>query len=114
MVFGGALIVPALVGGSAAYAAVTLKNQADEQKRAQEKALQVQKQANAQAKKQGEALLEQEQMAYNQANKKKVNVAGISDASQMAGKTGQSGTMLTGPMGVDPEELNLGQNTLLG
>ena len=113
MVFGGAFVVP-LALGAAGYTAVTLKNQADEQKRAQDKALAEQKQANVQQKKQAEALLQQEEMAYNQANKKKVDISGISDASQMAGKTGQSGTMLTGPMGVDPEDLNLGQNTLLG
>ncbi len=100
--------------GATVYNAVTQKNAADEAKRQQDKALAEQKQANKVAKQQGEQLIEAEQMAYNQADKKKVNVAGISDASQMAGKTGQSGTMLTGPMGVDPEELNLGQNTLLG
>jgi hypothetical protein len=113
MVFGGALVGP-IIAGATVYTAVTAKNQADESKRQQEKALQVQKQANEVAKQQGEELIQAEKMAYNQANKKKVNVAGISDASQMAGKTGQSGTMLTGPMGIDPEELNLGQNTLLG
>lgn len=113
MVFGGALVMPLVMGG-AAYTAVTLKNQADETKRQQEKALAAQKQANAQAKQQGEALIEQEQMAYNAANKKSADISAISDKSKLAGKGGPAGTMLTGPMGVDPDELNLGKNTLLG
>ena len=32
----------------------------------------------------------------------------------MAGKAGQSGTMLTGPQGVDPSSLLLGKSSLLG
>ena len=109
-----AFTATALFVGATVYNAVTNKNAADEAKRQQEAALAEQKKANAVTKQQGEELIQAEQMAYNQANKKKVDVSGITDASKVAGKSGQSGTMLTGPMGVDPEELNLGQNTLLG
>jgi hypothetical protein len=35
-------------------------------------------------------------------------------ANVLAGKAGQSGTMLTGPQGVDPTQLTLGKQTLLG
>ena len=113
MVFGGALVMP-IIAGATVYTAVTAKNQADEAKRAQDKALAVQKQANVQAKQQGEALIEQEQMAYNAANKKSADISAISDKSKLSAKGGPAGTMLTGPMGVDPDELNLGKNTLLG
>lgn len=52
--------------------------------------------------------------ANNRANQKKPNTQAIMDAAAMAGKGGVSGTMLTGPSGVDPNALNLGRNTLLG
>jgi hypothetical protein len=34
--------------------------------------------------------------------------------TQMASGSGASGTMLTGPQGIDPQQLALGKNTLLG
>lgn len=54
------------------------------------------------------------QQATNRANQKKPDVAGILDAASQSGKAGASGTMLTGPQGIDPAALNLGKNTLLG
>jgi len=34
--------------------------------------------------------------------------------AEMGAAGGQSGTMLTGPQGIDPQQLALGKNTLLG
>ena len=52
--------------------------------------------------------------ATNSANQKRANTAGILDAAAQSGKAGASGTMLTGPQGIDPNLLNLGKTTLLG
>lgn len=69
-----------------------------------------QKQAQANADKQA-AQADQE---FNRANQKKPDTAGMLSAAQQAGKGGASGTMLTGPQGVDPNSLTLGKSTLLG
>lgn len=54
------------------------------------------------------------EMAANRANQKSPDTGSILDAARQAGKSGVSGTMLTGPAGVDPALLSLGKNTLLG
>lgn len=54
------------------------------------------------------------EMAANRANQKRPDTRSILDAARQAGKSGVSGTMLTGPAGVDPALLSLGKNTLLG
>ena len=41
-------------------------------------------------------------------------IAPVTDASELSAQQGASGTLLTGSMGVDPNQLNLSQNTLLG
>lgn len=56
----------------------------------------------------------QAEQDMNRANQKKPDtMAMLNDAAQK-GRAGQSGTMLTGPQGVDPSMLTLGKNTLLG
>lgn len=50
----------------------------------------------------------------NRVNARKPNVAGLIAANQQSAQSGASGTMLTGPSGVDPNTLSLGKNTLLG
>jgi hypothetical protein len=50
----------------------------------------------------------------NRANQKRPNTGRILDEAQQAGRAGASGTMLTGPLGVDPSSLKLGRSTLLG
>lgn len=52
--------------------------------------------------------------ATNKAEQKTANAAARLDEAALAGKSGVSGTMLTGPQGVDPSQLMLGKNTLLG
>ena len=82
-------------------------NNGQEQKKAAEKASQ---QAEANAKKQEKAADE----ATNRANTKRADTGAALDAATQAGKAGGSGTMLTGPQGIDPTALSLGKNTLLG
>lgn len=52
--------------------------------------------------------------AMNRANAKQPNVSKLRGANVNAAKGGQSGTMLTGPQGVDTSTLTLGKATLLG
>jgi hypothetical protein len=52
--------------------------------------------------------------AFNQENQKKPDTSAILSAAQQSGKMGASGTMLTGPQGIDPAQLALGKSTLLG
>lgn len=53
-------------------------------------------------------------IAMNRANQKAPDTSAILSGIQQAGKFGQSGTMLTGPTGVDSSSLTLGKSTLLG
>ena len=99
------------MGVTAAVAAVAsvavAYNNGQEQKKAAEKASQqAQDNANKQAA--------QADQDMNRANQKKPDTSAILSAAQQSGKAGASGTMLTGPQGVDPNALNLGKNTLLG
>jgi hypothetical protein len=52
--------------------------------------------------------------ANNRANAKSPDSAAAMAANILSGKSGQSGTMLTGPQGIDPTQLTLGKQTLLG
>lgn len=52
--------------------------------------------------------------AMNRANAKQPNVSKLRGANVNAAKGGQSGTMLTGPQGIDTSTLTLGKATLLG
>lgn len=71
-----------------------------------------QRDAQRQALAQAERQRSESQQAYNKANQKAPNVASIMDAAAAGG--GGSGTMLTSPTGIDPNELKLGKSTLLG
>jgi len=50
----------------------------------------------------------------NKGNAKRPNSTAMMAATEQAAKAGASGTMLTGPQGVDPSALSLSKNTLLG
>lgn len=99
------LATVAVVG--TAYSIYSGERASSAQKNAQEKA---QQQAQQQAQKQEQAAGQ----AINQANQKKPDTSAVLSSAQQAGKSGQSGTMLTGPRGVDPTSLTLGKSTLLG
>ena len=70
--------------------------------------------AQDQAKKTAQGQATQADQALNRANQKSPNTSAILSQVQQAGKGGSSGTMLTGPSGVDASSLTLGKNTLLG
>jgi hypothetical protein len=97
-----AVMAAAAVAGTAvAY------NAAQDQKKAA-------KNAAAQAEQMAVKQEAQADQAFNLANKKKPNAGAMAAANQQAALAGGAGTMLTGPMGVAPDELQLGKNTLLG
>lgn len=70
--------------------------------------------AQNQAKDAAQKQATQADQALNRANQKSPDTAAILSGAQQSGKSGQSGTMLTGPSGVDSSSLTLGKNTLLG
>ena len=96
-VIGGAMLA------STAYSAYA-GNKADQQQRS------AQRQSLAQA----EASASAADQANNKVNQKRPDIAGALSAALQSGKAGASGTMLTGPGGVDPAALQLGKSTLLG
>lgn len=103
---GATTATAALVGtmiASTAYQAYQ-GNRADQQQRS----------AQRQAQRQAEATAQAADEANNKVNQKRPDVAGALASAMQAGKSGASGTMLTGPGGVDPGALSLGKSTLLG
>ena len=88
--------------------------QGQQQKKAQKKQLALQAQANEDARKQAKAEADRADIEYNKANRQTADVSAITDESFLAGKGGGAGTMLTGNMGVDRNQLKLGKSTLLG
>ena len=96
------VLAAAAVAGTA-YSIYSGEKQASAQKSAQQQAM---ANANAQAKAADEAT--------NRANQKQPDTSAILSAAMQAGKGGQSGTMLTGPSGVQSSDLSLGKSTLLG
>lgn len=105
----------ATIAAVATVAAVgaSIYNGQQQKKSADRAADQAEKQANQQAAAAAKQA-DQAEQNMNRANQKTPDVGGILSASQQAGKAGASGTMLTGPQGVDPAALQLGKNTLLG
>ena len=106
---GAAAIGLAGMGASTVYGAVQ-SNQANQ---AQKGAMGQQQRAQDQATRDAQAQQRRSEMAQNAANRRQPDVSSI---MQRAGGTqgGASGTMLTGPTGVDPNALALGKSTLLG
>lgn len=98
-----AYVIGGAMAASTAYQAYA-GNKADQQQRS------AQRQALAQADASAKAADE----ANNKANQKRPDVAGALSSAMQSGKSGASGTMLTGPGGVDPSSLTLGKQTLLG
>lgn len=90
------MVVTALVTTAAVYTGVTVKNAADEQKRAQDRALAEQKKANEQTRQQAEAENKRAEVAYNQANQQQPEVQAIVSRSEQAAQSGPASTVLTG------------------
>ena len=101
-----AAAMPYMLGIAGAGLAMQYQNGEDAKK--------AQASASQQALKAASANADQADQANNRANGKQPDVAGASAANMLTAKGGQSGTMLTGPQGIDPKTLLLGKTTLLG
>ena len=89
------MVVTAIVGATAATV-YTANKAANQQRAAQERALEEQKRANAQALEVAQAEEERAEIAYNQANQQRPEVAAIVSRSQDAANQGAASTVLTG------------------
>lgn len=79
-----------------------------------EKQQSAQKKANKQAQANAAKQAQQAEQEINRANQKSPDVGALLSANQQQSLSGQSGTMLTGSQGIDPNSLTLGKSTLLG
>ena len=104
-------VVAAIAAVGSTVVAVTSANN---QRKVQERALEDQRQPNERAEQRAQQEQSRAEQEYNRANRQNVDVTSSLDASELSAKQGASGTLLTGNMGVDPNELNLSRNTLLG
>tara|TARA_R100000231_G_scaffold18101_2_gene18557 strand:+ start:330 stop:650 length:321 start_codon:yes stop_codon:yes gene_type:complete len=86
----------------------------EKQKALQRKRLRMQEQANRDARQAQKEAKDRADVEMNRANRKRADVSAIQSREEQASLTGPAGTMLTGVQGVDPNQLNLGGNTLLG
>lgn len=89
--------------GSTAYSAYSANQQKQQAKG-------VAYRAEQDARKQEKAMEQQ----LNATNQKRPNTRAMLDSATQSARAGQSGTMLTGPQGVDPNAMTLGRTTLLG
>ena len=101
MGLGAAVLWPMIVGG--ATAVYTSERQASEQRSAQ-------RQANQNAQR----AANQAEQDRNRANQRTPNTSALLAAARDRGSTGAGSTFLTGPAGVDPDDLTLGRQSLLG
>ena len=102
-----AIVVGAVGVGYTVYAG-------EQQKKQQKKQLKAQERANQDAREAAEQVEKRADIEMNRANRKRADVAAIQSKEEQAALTGPAGTMLTGTSGVNPDNLTLGGNTLLG
>lgn len=108
-------VVAAIVATAAVAAGVGYSVYAGEQgKKAQEDAMRKQEAAQARAAQQAQQQAAESKAAIRRSQQQAPDVAGIMASAQEGAAGGPSATMLTGPMGVDPNQLSLGRQTLLG
>ena len=103
-----AIIASTVVGvGTSIY-------QGQQQKKAQKKQLEQQRKFNEEAKATAKEAQDRADVEQNKANQRRADVSAIRSQGEQAALTGPAGTMLTGNQGVNPNDLTLGGNTLLG
>jgi hypothetical protein len=114
--FGASLLPGALTGSVAGGAVGAAAGSAliDKPQEAADGALAEQQAVNERNKAEATAAADKASAAVTKADAKSPDIAGMRDANAMNARGGQSGTMLTGPQGVDPNSLLLGKKTLLG
>jgi len=108
--------IAALVAGAAAATAGTAYSivAGEQGKAAQKKAMEQQRVSQERASRQAEAQAAESKANIRRSQQQAPDVASIMAAAQQSGAGGPAGTMLTGPAGIDPSQLTLGRNTLLG
>lgn len=99
--FAGAMVVASL------YSAYSSNQNA-------KKSLAQQNAAQNEARQQAAAQEKAADEANNQQNMKSPDTNAMMSAAMMSGKSGVSGTMLTGAQGVEKDKLGVKRNTLLG
>ena len=102
-----AVIVGAATVGSQLYAS-------SQQRKQQKKQLALQRQANQDARDRAKEASDRADIEFNKANRRRADVSAITKKEEQAAMAGPAGTLLTGVKGVNPDQLNLGGNTLLG
>jgi len=103
----GTTLALSAVAAATAYSAYSASQNAAKANATQQQAMQ---QAKGIADQQATVQTEQ----INRANAKSPDVGALLSANAQAAKGGQSGTMLTGPGGIDPNTLSLSKSSLLG
>ena len=103
-----AIVTSAVVGAGVSY------YQGQQQKKAQKKQLEQQERFNKEARDRAEKVERQRSEEMNRVNQKRVETGAIRSKEEQAALSGPAGTMLTGVQGVNPDDLTLGGNTLLG
>ncbi len=98
--------VTAIAVGSVVAAGVGAVQGQQQQKQAKKAATQAQANADKQA--------QQVERDMNARNAKQPNTAAMYSSNQQAAQSGVGSTMLTTPTGVNPNDLVLGRQTLLG
>lgn len=88
--------------------------QAEQQMALQQEASTKQLSIAEQSLKQTDSQLKTAEQSANKFNAKRPDSTAMLSQTEQAAKAGASGTMLTGPQGVDPASLSLSKNTLLG
>ena len=110
-----ATVGAAAVGAGAAAVGVGISAVSSIQgQAAQQDAMRQQKKAQAQATQAAITQQRRSEMTINTANRRSPDVSSIMANASKAAGGGVSGTMLTGPTGVDPNSLALGRSSLLG
>lgn len=104
----------AVVAAAAVAGAAVAYDNGQKQKRAAERAAEQQEQAMKQQAQQAEDQAKRAEQDMNRVNQRRPDTQSAVDAASQAGRAGPSGTLLTGPQGVDPNSLQLGKTTLLG
>jgi len=111
---GGASLGLSAAAGGGAVGALAGDTLIDQPANMAKQGLEQQAKANDTAIKAATKQAELADQAMNRANPKEADIMGMLDANKTQAKGGQSGTMLTGPSGINPNELLLSKKTLLG
>lgn len=86
----------------------------EEGKKRQEQAMAEQKVAQEQQATAARSAQRRSEMAQAAANRRQPNIEAIVRGAEQGAAGGPASTMLTGPTGVNPQDLALGRSTLLG